>query len=238
MENLVRSVEALILRTFLTSAALLLAMILTANSGMASIHEPGATSPPAGSLLASSHDAGVSFDAEEDYVRKLLDDPASPQIGNPAGDVTIYEFFDYKCPYCKRVAADVMRLVEEDANLRIVFKEYPILSEDSKLAAQAALAAHKQGKYVLMHEELMKHRGRFTRTVLAEIARSIGADPHVILSDMSSSDIEAQITRNLDLATLLSIRGTPNFIIGSFLIPGAISYEEMRKVIAEARRRG
>lgn len=235
MQNLARSVGVL-RRSILSAAALLLAMVLIASSGMASIHEPETT--PDGSLLASSHESGVSFDAEEDYVRKLLDDPAAPQLGNPAGDVTVYEFFDYNCPYCKRVAADVMRLVEDDANLRIVFKEYPILSEDSKLAAQAALAAHKQGKYLLMHEALMKHRGRFTRTILIEIARNIGADPHVLLSDMSSPDIEAQITRNLDLATLLSLRGTPNFIIGSFLIPGAISYEDMKKVIAEARRRG
>jgi protein-disulfide isomerase len=117
-----------------------------------------------------------------------------------------------------------------------VFKEYPVISADSRLAAKAALAAHKQGKYVEMHEALMKYRGSFTREVIAKAARSIGADPNAILSDMSSPDIDAQITRNVDLATLLGVRGTPNFLIGPFLISGAISYEDMKKVITEARK--
>lgn len=226
------------LHAVLSSAVFLWAIAFAASPGTASLHELNTGSPTNRYQLASFHDVGVNFDADGDYVRKLLDDPASPQIGNPQGDVTVYEFFDYNCPYCKRVAADVMRLIEDDANLRVVFKEYPIISEDSELAAKAALAAHKQGKYVQMHEALMKHRGKFTREVIAETARRIGADPQAILSEMTAPDIDAQITRNLALATLLGVRGTPNFLIGSFLIPGAISYEDMKKVIGEARRGG
>ena len=227
----------MLLHTLLSIAVFLWTIAFAANPSTASLHE-GMGSPTTSYQLASSHDGGVNLDAEGDYVRKLLDDPASPQIGNPQGDVTVYEFFDYKCPYCKRVAADVMRLVEDDSQVRIVFKEYPVISEDSKLATKAALAAHKQGKYVKMHEALMKHRGAFTREFIVAAARSIGADPHALLADIASPDIEAQIIRNLDLATLLGIRGTPSFIIGSFLVPGAITYKDMKEVIGEVRRGG
>ena len=182
--------------------------------------------------------AGTPSDPEKDLVRELLEDPEAPAIGNINGDITVYEFFDYRCPYCKRVAEDVMKLVAEDPGIRVVFKEFPILGEDSVTAARAALAAHKQGKYVAMHKILMEHRGDLALDNMAELAVRAGVDADLMIKDMASPDIAAHIQRNEALAVLLSIRGTPGFLIGRFLVPGAISYAEMRQLVRESREGG
>jgi protein-disulfide isomerase len=222
-----------------------LSMLLTiakAEAARASLHDVEGVSERSAvgeiQLSASHLGAETPGDPETDYVRKLLEDPDAPTIGNINGDITVYEFFDYRCPYCKRVAGDVMKLVEEDPDIRVVFKEFPILGEDSVAAAKAALAAHKQGRYVAMHEILMEHRGDFALDTLTELAVRAGIDADLMIRDMSSPDIAAQIQRNNDLAALLGIRGTPGFIIGRFLVPGAISYAEMRQLVQESREGG
>lgn len=225
--------------------ATFLAVLLTitkAEFARASLHDAGETlerSVGTEIQLSAAHGgAAVPSDPTTDYVRELLEDPDAPSIGNVNGDITVYEFFDYRCPYCRRVAGDVMRLVDEDPGIRVVFKEFPILGEDSVTAAKAALAAHKQGKYVAMHELLMGHRGNFAVDTLAELAVRAGVDADLMIKDMSSPDIAAHIQRNDDLAALLGIRGTPGFIIGRFLVPGAISYAEMRQLVKESREGG
>jgi protein-disulfide isomerase len=168
---------------------------------------------------------------------EVFNDPGTPVLGNPNGDVSVVEFFDYHCPYCKTVADDLMALMAEDLGVRLVLKDYPILSEDSVVGAKAALAAAKQGRYREMHQALMAHRGTFTRSALEEIATTANVDPPRMFSDMDSSEIQAQIQRHLDQGRGLGMNGTPGFIFGRMNVPGAISLEDMRKLVAEARRK-
>lgn len=171
--------------------------------------------------------------SEED----VFNDPGTPVLGNPSGDVSVVEFFDYHCPYCKVVAPELMQLIEEDPGVRLVLKDYPILSEDSVAAAKAALAAAKQGRYREMHQALMAYSGSFTRSTIEEIATDASIDPQRLFADMESPEILAQIQRHLDQGHGLGMRGTPGFIFGGKQVPGAISLEDMRELVAEARRK-
>ena len=122
---------------------------------------------------------------------ELLRDKDTPVGGNPKGDVTIVEFFDYQCGYCKRVMQTVIDSTKADGNVRVVFKEFPILGETSLVAAQAALASHKQGKYEAFHFALMGHRGRLSPDVIMSIAKSVGLDVKKLKDDMAAPDIQA-----------------------------------------------
>lgn len=165
-------------------------------------------------------------------------DPASPVWGNADGDVTLVEFFDYRCPYCKQVVPSVKALLAEDKQLRIVLKEFPVLGKESVAASRAALAAQRQGKYDAFHEALMSHRGQLTEDAVMRIAGSVGLDAEKLAADMSRPEIEAQLRKNYELAQALEIRGTPAFIIGGELIPGAVDVGTLRRKIAEARKPG
>ena len=162
-------------------------------------------------------------------------DPQSPVIGNPDGDVVIVEFFDYRCPYCKQVADDLRRVVEEDGNIRLVMKEFPILSEESEMAAKAALAAHKQGRYEDFHFTLMTDPGGLSEASVFAIAEDLDLDLDQLRADMESPEINRQLDQIYALAQQIGVRGTPAFVIGDELIPGAISIEAMRAKVAEAR---
>ena len=153
---------------------------------------------------------------------EILNDPAAPVGGNPAGDITLVEFFDYNCPYCRRVAPTVVELEEADPGLRLVYKEFPILGPGSQFAARAALAARKQGKYVPFHNALMRATNQVTEQTVMEIAREVGLDTEQLRADMQNPAIEEAIARNLQLADALGITGTPSFIIGQELVPGAV----------------
>lgn len=165
-----------------------------------------------------------------------LDDPTGRFVaGNPDGDVTVVEFFDYRCGYCKRAFPSLMEAIHKDGNVRLVFKEFPILGEDSVLAARGALAAAKQDRYYDMHVALMQERGSYTEDKVLAIARDLGLDAAALKADMQSPDVDAAISRNYTLARTLKITGTPGFIIGDQVIPGAISTEQMLSLIAKAR---
>jgi protein-disulfide isomerase len=165
----------------------------------------------------------------------LFNDPDAPVAGNPNGDVTVVEFFDYHCPYCKVVAGPLQQLLQEDKGVRLVFKEFPILGEDSVLAAQAALAARAQGEYLEFHQALMAHKGQFDLDVLKTIAAKVGMDPAKLEADMGKEHIEPLISANRKLARTLEIDATPTFIIGDKLIPGAVPLEELKEAIKKAR---
>jgi protein-disulfide isomerase len=165
---------------------------------------------------------------------RLHDDPGAPIAGNPDGDVTLVEFFDYRCGYCRRVVASVQELLDEDPDLRIVFKELPVLGEDSVRAARAALAAEKQGGYVPFHFALMRADDLSEQAIVAH-AEEQGLDPDRLLEDMASSDVSRIIDENYELANALGIEGTPAFIIGDALLPGAIPKAQMEALIEEAR---
>lgn len=171
------------------------------------------------------------------YRNTLLNDPTSPVGGNPDGDVTVIEFFDYHCGYCKRVLPTVRALLDGDPGIRIVYKEYPILGPASVLAARAALASLRQdaGKYRVFHETMMASKARLNERRILDIAEEAGLDPDRLKADMKDPEIEGIIQRNLALADSLGINGTPTFIIGDTIIPGAVDLDTLRSLIAEAR---
>ena len=167
---------------------------------------------------------------------EILNDPAAPVGGNPAGDVTLVEFFDYNCPYCRRVAPTVVELEEADPDLRLVYKEFPILGPGSQFAARAALASRRQGKYVPFHNALMQATDQVTEATVMETAREVGLDTEQLRADMQDPAIQEAIGRNLQLASALGITGTPSFIIGEEVVPGAVDLRTLQSLIARARR--
>ena len=169
---------------------------------------------------------------------ELLRDPASPVGANPAGDVSIVEFFDYRCPYCKAVAPDLAKALAADGKVRLIYKEFPILGSSSMLAAKAALASQQQGKYIPFHEKLIAFKGNLDEVAIYAMAADIGLDVAKLKSDMQKPEIEAAIQRNYKLADKLAIQGTPAFVIGSELLPGAASVDELTAAIKRARSGG
>ena len=165
----------------------------------------------------------------------LFNDPGTPVAGNPMGDVTIVEFFDYHCPYCKAVASPLQKLIEADKGVRLVMKEFPILGQDSLLASQAALASVAQGKYWDFHQALMEHRGQFDMDVIKTIAAKVGLDPAKLESDMDKQKIQPLISANHKLAETLNISATPTFIIGDQVVEGAVPLEQLKDLIQKAR---
>ncbi len=145
------------------------------------------------------------------------------------------EFFDYRCPYCKRVAGALQALVAEDPNIRLVMKEYPILSQESIEAARAALAAARQGQYERFHFALMERGGSMTESEVMGVAQSVGLDLDQLRRDMQSAEIEEALRRNYALAETIGVGGTPAMVIGTTLIPGAVGLERLRSLVAEAR---
>ncbi len=170
-----------------------------------------------------------------EYRAELIDDPASPVVGAVAGDVTIVEFFDYRCPYCRVTAARLRDLIAEDPGVRLVMKEFPILSAESEVAARAALAAARQGKYEAFHFALMDQPGDMSERHLHATAMKTGVDPGQMLADMEDPEFKAMIARNRNLARQLKINGTPALVIGDQVIPGAIELEQLRVLVAQTR---
>ena len=166
----------------------------------------------------------------------LLQDPETPVTGNPKGDVTIVEFSDYQCPYCKKAHAAVKSVLASDGNVKLVYKDLPILGEASKIAAVAALASIKQGKYDPFHDALMTNNAKLDAEVIFQIAASVGIDVARLKADMDDPKIKAIIDRNMALAQDLGVRGTPAFVIGKQFVPGAIEAPALKQLIADARK--
>jgi protein-disulfide isomerase len=164
----------------------------------------------------------------------LFHSAASPVGGNPEGDVTLVEFFDYRCGYCRRVVGSLRALVDQDEDLRVVFKEFPILGEDSVRAARAALAAERQGLYMPLHFALMA-TDDLSMDGIMQAAAGVGLDTGQLAQDMESPEVQAEIAATYELARALGIEGTPAFVIDDELIPGAVSQERLASLIDEAR---
>lgn len=177
-------------------------------------------------------EAQQSLEQKQD---QIFNNPADPVIGNAQGDVTVVEFFDYRCPYCKRVTDSLMTLLKDDPNVRLVFKEFPILGPESVVAAKIALAAHRQGKYEQVHTAFMAHKGSFEEAALLELAGSVGADTARLAADMADPAIQGQLQANDSLAAALGITGTPGFLFGKQLVPGAVSLDDMKKLVSATR---
>ncbi|MEN6541042.1 DsbA family protein [Parvibaculum sp.] len=165
----------------------------------------------------------------------IFNDADSYVAGNPKGDITIVEFFDYQCGYCKRSFGPLMDAVQKDGNIRLVLKEFPILGEESVAATRAAVASKKQGKYFEFHQALFRHKGQLTDEAIMQAATDVGLDTARLKRDMNDPKIKTLIKRNYDLADALAIKGTPGFIIGGRLIPGALDKDELVAAIKDAR---
>ena len=181
--------------------------------------------------------------AEEEQQREALkaqmaaltQDPNAPVIGNPEGDVVVVEFFDYRCSYCKKVVNDLRQVVEEDGNIRLVMKEFPILGPESQLAARAALASVKQDRYEEFHFAMMTARSQINEASIMAIAETSGIDTERLKQDMDADEITAMLQKNYELAQSLGIRGTPAFVIGDELYPGALDLKTLKALVAQAR---
>ncbi len=165
----------------------------------------------------------------------LLNDPSSPVSGNLKGDVTVVEFFDYRCGFCKQVAAAVTQLQKEDPRVRIVYKDLPILGEASETAAKAALASRAQGKHQAFHEALLASKEDLSLAKVLKIAGEVGLDATKIQDDMANPDYDAVIERNRALARDLGINGTPGFIAAMELHPGVLDLNGLKELVARAR---
>jgi len=166
---------------------------------------------------------------------QIFNNPADPVAGNAQGDVTVVEFFDYRCPYCKRVTDAMAELLKSDPNVRLVYKDFPILGPESVVAAKIALAAQRQGKYEAVHTAFMAHKGAFEEAALLELAASVVADTTKLAADMEDPAIQGQLQANDSLAAALGITGTPGFLFGKQLVPGAVSLDDMKKLVSAAR---
>ncbi len=166
---------------------------------------------------------------------ELLNDATNPVGGNPKGDVTIVEFFDYRCPYCKAVDPDLQKAISADGKVRVIYKEFPILGPESLVASRAALAAAGQGKYQAFHDKLLSYKGSLDDATIYSIAGDTGLDVTKLKADMEKPEIKDQISRNYHLADKLNIQGTPAFIIGEIMLPGAASFDDLTAAFKQAR---
>jgi protein-disulfide isomerase len=166
---------------------------------------------------------------------EIYNDPDAPVSGNRNGDVTIVEFFDYRCGVCKRIYPIVDELIKTDPNIRRVYKVWPILGPKSVLAAQAVIAARKQGKYHAFHKVMMEANSSFELTSILNLGKLVGMDTVQLERDIKSPEVEAIIRKNYALADKLRLTGTPSFVIGDILLRGGRDLESLRQIVADAR---
>lgn len=168
----------------------------------------------------------------------VLRDPEIPVAGNPDGDITIVEWFDYNCPYCRKIDPELRQVVQDDGKVRLVHKDWPILGPVSKVAARMALAAKYQDKFMAAHEAMISVSSKLTEPRLGELLSGAGIDMDRLKRDLASNAkaIDTILARNDAQATAFGFRGTPSFIVGKFRVPGVLSMAEFEMVIADARK--
>jgi protein-disulfide isomerase len=166
--------------------------------------------------------------------------PVSHVAGNPNGDVNLVEFFDYNCGYCRKAMPDVVKLVNQDGKIRLVLKELPIFGDDSEAAAKLALASNKQGKYFEMHQKLFSEPGKADKDKALRVAKELGLDVDQLQKDAEDPDIKKSLDEAKDLAQKLNLQGTPLYLIGDRVLPGAPEdlFDELKAKVAEVRQKG
>lgn len=165
----------------------------------------------------------------------VFNGPGLPVIGNPKGDVTLVEFSDYNCGFCRKAMPEVAKFLDSDPGIRLVIHEIPIFGEDSRYAAMAALASQKQGKYPEFHSALMQIRGKAEKASVLRAARGVGLDVAQLERDMQAPEITARIDSSLELADEIGVAGTPSFIAGNRAVFGYLPKDELAELMAEAR---
>ena len=168
----------------------------------------------------------------------VLRDPDIPAAGNPDGDISIVEWFDYNCPYCRKIAPELQQVVQDDGKIRFVLKDWPILGEVSKITARMALAAKYQDKFMQAHEAMIGVSSRLTEARAGELLVEKGIDMDRLNRDLATNAkaIDAILARNHAQAEAFGFRGTPSFIVGKFRIPGILTMAEFEMVIKDARK--
>jgi protein-disulfide isomerase len=185
-----------------------------------------------GPALGQSDDETVLTEA------LVLRDPDIPAAGNIDGDITIVEYFDYQCPYCRKLEPELRQVVQDDGKVRLVLKDWPILGPVSVIAARMALASKFQDKYIQAHEALIGVNSKLTEPRMRELLAGAGIDVERLDRDLvtNTKAIDAIIARNSDQATAFGFKGTPSFIVGKFRVPGILTMAEFDQVIADARK--
>ena len=178
--------------------------------------------------------------AVEENSKALFSSPHQVVLGNPQGNVTMVEFFDYNCGFCRRALADMLDLLKSDPNLQFVLKEFPVLGEGSVEAAHVAVAARMQDatgkKYIEFHQKLLGGRGQADKARALAVAKDVGFDMARIEKDMASDEAKKTIEENMKLADALGVSGTPSYVVGSEVVIGAVGLDALRdKVIAERK---
>ena len=182
----------------------------------------------------------LAFAQSDDVLTEalVLRDPDVPSTGNLEGDVNVVEWFDYNCPYCRKVAPEIQQVVQDDGKVRRVLKDWPILGEVSKYAARMALAAKYQDKYFAAHEAMIGVSSKLTEPRIRELLAGAGIDMDRLKRDLTTNAkaIDAILARNHAQAVAFGFRGTPSFIVGKFRVPGILTMAEFEMVIADARK--
>ena len=168
----------------------------------------------------------------------VLRDPDIPVVGNPDGDVTIVEYFDYNCPYCRKIAPELRQVVHDDGKVRLVHKDWPILGEVSVMSARMVLASKYQDKYIQAHDVLIGVASKLTAPRVRELLAGAGIDLDRADRDLAANAkaIDAIIKRNGDQAVAFGFKGTPSFIVGKFRVPGILTMAQFDQAIADARK--
>lgn len=191
--------------------------------------------------LLEKQQADAQAETQAEVLRSQRDlierDPNAPVLGNPEGDVTVVEFFDYNCPYCRRVKPEVRALIEEDPNIRLVYREWPILGDGSVFAAKAALAARAQGKYEEFHWAMMAIKGRAQEATVLRVAEEVGLDLEQLKKDMEAPEVAEHIATSMRLTQALGFNGTPSFVVGDALVPGFVEKDQLSELVSTARDR-
>ena len=170
-------------------------------------------------------------DAVKQHQQELSGDLTAPFAGEPGSTVTVVEFFDYRCGYCKQVSPIVAKLLSDRSNLRVVFKEFPILGSESTLAAKASLAAQRQGAYLKFHQALMATAEPITPGAIERLATKLSLDVPKLKADMELPEMSAMLDKNMKLAEAIGVSSTPTFVIGSELVAGAMTEESFRNLL-------
>jgi protein-disulfide isomerase len=178
--------------------------------------------------------------ALKENAQRLYKPANSPSVGAAEADVTVVEFFDYNCGFCRRAMPDILKLTADDPKLRFVFKEFPIFGKDSEAAARVAIAAKNQGKYWELHQAFLKHEGKLNEESALAVAQEHGLDMEKLRSDMALPGTQQEIDETRALAEKLGIQGTPHFFVGDQVIPGAPDdlLDQLQSRIAEVRKSG
>lgn len=172
----------------------------------------------------------------EDLRRSIERDPTAPVLGNPEGNLTLTEFFDYNCPFCREMVPTVQQLISSDPQLRVVYREWPVFGEGSEFAARASLASLRQGKYWPFHAALMAMKDRAAEATVLRVARQIGLDVTRLRADMERPEIDEHISTSFRLADHMGLMGTPTFIAGDEAVFGRMSLTEAQDLVARSRK--